>query len=135
MRRWPGRRAARRPVMASSRGARSATWRTGRRPAMRKLSAFIHVTLDGCYGAGGGDMRLAHAGSDNPEWQAFVEGNAQGSGVLVFGRVTYEMMAGYWPSPMARQQNPVVAERMNASSKIVFSRGMDKPSWSNTVLV
>src|ERR1700712_298746 len=119
--------------MASSRCARSATCRPVRRTAMRKLSAFIHVTLDGCYGAGGDDMSWAHAGSDNPEWQAFVEGNAQGGGVLVFGRVTYEMMAGYWPSPMARQQNPIVAERMNASAKIVFSRGMDKPGWSNTV--
>ena len=80
-------------------------------------------------------MRWAHRGNDNPEWNKFVAGNAQGGGALVFGRVTYEMMAGYWPSAMARQQMPEVAERMNALPKIVFSRTLKKADWSNTTVV
>lgn len=102
---------------------------------MRKLTSFTHVTLDGFFADSNGDMSWAHQGNDNAEWSAFVAGNAQGGGALVFGRVTYDMMAGYWPSPAARQANPVVAERMNALPKIVFSRTLAKASWSNTTLV
>ena len=31
----------------------------------------------------------------------------------MFGRVTYEMMASYWPTPFAIESDPIVAERMN----------------------
>ena len=62
-------------------------------------------------------------------------GNASGSGVLVFGRITYEMMASYWPTPMALQNSPAVAKGMNDMQKIVFSRTLDHASWSNTKLV
>jgi dihydrofolate reductase len=55
--------------------------------------------------------------------------------VLVFGRKTYEMMAGYWPTPMAAQNSPLVAKRMNELQKIVFSRTMEKASWQNTTLL
>jgi len=54
---------------------------------------------------------------------------------LVFGRVTYELMAGYWPTPIADQHDPVVAASMNSMSKVVFSRTLDQASWSNTRLV
>jgi len=64
-----------------------------------------------------------------------VAGNARGDGVLVFGRSTYDMMAGYWPTPMAAQNSPVVAKRMNELQKIVFSRTMVEASWQNTTLV
>ena len=53
----------------------------------------------------------------------------------MFGRVTYEMMASYWPTPAAAKNDPVVAERMNGLSKVVFSRTLEKASWSNTKLV
>ncbi|HEY4940728.1 MAG TPA: dihydrofolate reductase family protein [Rhizomicrobium sp.] len=102
---------------------------------MRKLSSFTHVTLDGFFADNNSDMSWAHQGNDNAEWSAFVAGNAQGGGALVFGRVTYDMMAGYWPSSAARQANRIVAERMNALPKIVFSRTLAKASWSNTTLV
>jgi dihydrofolate reductase len=82
-----------------------------------------------------GDMSWAHQAADDAEWRSFVEENSKGGGVLVFGRVTYEMMASYWPSPMAAQQNPVVAERINSCSKIVFSRTLEKASWLNTKLI
>ncbi len=54
---------------------------------------------------------------------------------MLFGRVTYDMMAGFWPTPMAMQSLPAVATAMNKAEKIVFSRKMDKPSWNNTSLV
>ncbi len=64
-----------------------------------------------------------------------MQGNASGDACLVFGRTTYELMASYWPTPVATQNDPVVAERINNMPKVVFSRTLDKASWNNTTLV
>jgi dihydrofolate reductase len=100
---------------------------------MRKLIVFNMVSLDGFFVDSKGDMSWAH--KHDAEWNAFVSGNASGSGVLVFGRITYELMASYWPTPMALQNSPAVAKGMNDMPKIVFSRTLDKASWNNTKLV
>jgi dihydrofolate reductase len=50
--------------------------------------------------------------------------------LLIFGRVTYQGMAAYWPS--AKES---VAEYMNRLPKFVFSRSMSTPTWGNTTLV
>lgn len=100
---------------------------------MRKLTVFNSVSLDGYFSDSHGDMSWAHR--QDGEWGAFVSENASGGGVLVFGRVTYDLMAGYWPTAAALQGNPVVAERMNNLPKIVFSRTLDRASWNNTRLI
>ena len=100
---------------------------------MRKLVAFNNVTLDGYFADVNGDMSWAHR--DDPEWNTFVAGNAKGGGELLFGRITYELMASYWPSRSALEHDPVVAERMNNLRKVVFSRTLDEVSWNNTRLV
>ena len=100
---------------------------------MRKLAVFNMVSLDGFFVDSKGDMSWAH--KNDAEWNAFVNENASGNGVLVFGRITYELMASYWPTPMALENSPVVAKGMNDMPKIVFSRTLDNASWSNTKLV
>jgi dihydrofolate reductase len=100
---------------------------------MRKLAVFNSVTLDGYFVDTKGDMSWAH--KDDAEWNGFMADNARGEAVLVFGRVTYEMMASWWPTPQALQAMPVVAERMNSLQKVVFSRTLDRASWRNTTLV
>ncbi len=55
--------------------------------------------------------------------------------LLLFGRVTYELMAGYWPTEMAVTNDPVVAGKMNKLSKIVISKTLDKAEWNNTKLI
>jgi dihydrofolate reductase len=102
---------------------------------MRRLIVFNQVTLDGYFAGRNGDIGWAHRDRNDAEWNAFVEGNAKGGGTLLFGRITYELMASYWPTPLALANDPVVAERMNNLPKVVFSRTLDKPSWSNTKLV
>jgi dihydrofolate reductase len=52
---------------------------------------------------------------------------------LVFGRVTYEGMAAYWPT--ASGESAEVADRMNRIPKFVFSRTLERADWSNTTLV
>lgn len=101
---------------------------------MRRLVVFNQVSLDGYFVDAKGDMSWAH--KTDPEWTAFAGENARGSGgELLFGRITYELMASYWPTQAAREADPVVAEGMNRLPKVVFSRTLDTVSWSNTRLV
>jgi dihydrofolate reductase len=102
---------------------------------LRRLTVFNHVSLDGYFVDANGEMSWAHGAPDDEEWNAFVAGNASGGGELVFGRVTYELMAGYWPTPLAASNSPEVAERMNSLPKIVFSRTLASAAWSNTQLL
>ena len=98
---------------------------------MRKLVVFNSVTIDGYFTDQNNDMSWAHA-QDDPEWNAFAAENAKSGGELLFGRITYEMMASYWPTPAAAANAPEVAEGMNKLPKVVFSRTMDKADWENT---
>lgn len=100
---------------------------------MRKLIVFNSVSLDGFIADVNGDLSWAHKMDE--EWNAFVAENAKGDGELLFGRITYELMASYWTTPMAAKNDPIVAERMNSLPKVVFSRTLDKASWNNTKLV
>lgn len=102
---------------------------------MRRLTVFNNITLDGFFTGADGDFTWAHAGYDDAEFQSFIAGNASGNGELLFGRVTYELMASYWPTPLAMQNDPKVAEGMNRMSKVVFSRTLKEASWSNTRVV
>jgi dihydrofolate reductase len=100
---------------------------------MRRVVAFEHVSLDGFFVDALGDMSWAH--KRDAEWNAFTGSNAGGNGALLFGRKTYEMMASFWPSPMAMQTAQKVAEGMNNLGKFVFSRTLESVSWKNTTLV
>jgi dihydrofolate reductase len=102
---------------------------------MRKLIVFNHITLDGYFVGEKGDFSWARIGNDDAEYSAFVADNARGEGQLLFGRITYELMASYWPTAMADQHDPVVAKRMNSMQKVVFSKTLDQALWSNTKLV
>jgi dihydrofolate reductase len=102
---------------------------------MRKLISFTHMSLDGFFTSENGDISWAHKPHDDSEWGAFVKENASSGGTLLFGRRTYDIMAGYWPSPMASQNDPVVAKNMNECHKVVFSRTLDRADWQNTQLL
>ncbi len=102
---------------------------------MPHLNAFIMLTLDGCYADPNNDMSAFHKSPDDAEWNSFVAGNATGGGTLIFGRITYEMMAGFWPTPMAAKAMPAVAEGMNAAKKILVSRTITQPAWQNTAVL
>lgn len=102
---------------------------------MRKLIVFNHVTLDGYFVSHDGDFNWARNTIDDPEYAAFESENAKGDAELIFGRVTYDLMAKYWPTPLAAQHAPTVAEGLNRMKKIVFSRTLDHASWANTRVI
>jgi len=99
---------------------------------MRKLTAFNFLTLNGYFKGQKGDISWHRHGVEENQYAA--EGLKAGN-TLLFGRVTYEMMASYWPTPMAMKNDSTVAEGMNSAEKIVFSRTLTMAGWSNTRLV
>lgn len=99
---------------------------------MRKLGVFNLITLDGYFSGEGGDISWHKV---DEEFQELAERNSTEGNTLLFGRVTYELMASYWPSPAALRSDPVVARGMNRSPKVVFSRTLKKAAWENTRLV
>jgi dihydrofolate reductase len=99
---------------------------------MRKLVVFDNVTLDGFFAGVNGDISWFKRDARTSE---FALKMAQSGSTLIFGRVTYQLMASYWPTPLALQNDPVMAEAMNSLPKIVFSHALDKADWSNTRLV
>ncbi len=54
---------------------------------------------------------------------------------ILFGRVTYQMMAAYWSTPAAMEDDPIIAERMNNLPKIIFSPTLETVEWQNSRLV
>jgi dihydrofolate reductase len=99
---------------------------------VRKVFAFILTTLDGYYEGPNQEFDFWVV---DEEFDGFAVEQLDEVDTLVFGRVTYEGMAAYWPTPAADQDDPRVAARMNGLSKIVVSRTLDKADWANTRLI
>jgi dihydrofolate reductase len=94
---------------------------------------FNFMTMNGYYKGPNGDISWHQHG--NGEEAAFAREGAGGGNMLLFGRVTYEMMARVWPSPDAIKSMPEIAEGMNKADKIVFSMTLQKAEWNNTRLI
>jgi dihydrofolate reductase len=99
---------------------------------MRRLTVFNLVSLDGYFAGPSGDISWHNV---DEEFQELAKAASNSGNTLLFGRVTFELMAGYWPSPEAIRDDPVVAAGMNSSEKVVFSRTLDRAGWNNTRLV
>jgi len=101
---------------------------------MRELIAFDHVSPDGYFTDERGDLSRAKEGSDG-EQDRFATERAEGGGMLLFGRVTYELMARFWPTPQAGQTLARLAERMNSLPEVVLSWSLGGARRNNTTLV
>jgi dihydrofolate reductase len=99
---------------------------------MRKLSMFNAVTLDGYFEGPDHDISWHNV---DAEFNEFAIKQLDELGGLLFGRVTYQLMASYWPTPTGIQDDPVVAGLMNSLPKVVFSRTLEKADWNNTRLI
>ena len=99
---------------------------------MSKIILFNMMTLDGFFE--GPNREIDWHNVDN-EFNEFAIEQLNNASVLIFGRITYELMAGYWPTSDALSDDPVVAEKMNSLPKIVFSKTLNNPGWNNTRLV
>jgi dihydrofolate reductase len=102
---------------------------------MRQLAVFNNITLDGFFTDMKNNMNLFHREND-PEWEKFATENASArNATLLFGRKTYEMMKSFWPTEEAKKVMPEVASAMETMEKIVFSRTLKDPGWSNARII
>jgi dihydrofolate reductase len=99
---------------------------------MRKLFSFMVTTADGYYE---GPNQAFDWPNVDDEFNEFAIQQLDEVDTLLFGRVTYQGMAAYWPTPAAEQDDPMVAAKMNGVSKIVISRTLGKADWANTRLI
>lgn len=99
---------------------------------MRRVLFFMMVSLDGYFE---GDSREIDWHNTDEEFNDFAIAQLSETDTLLFGRVTYELMASYWPLEAAIRDDPVIAEKMNVMQKIVFSKTLTDCAWQNTRLV
>ena len=106
---------------------------------MRKISVFNHVTVDGFFAGPNGEIDWFKVIKKDDEYDKLTHEAAKSGSTLMFGHTTYEMMKSYWPTPEAIKNDPRMADVMNNSPKIVFSRTMKRadegPNWKNITLL
>ncbi|OJW84234.1 MAG: dihydrofolate reductase [Bacteroidetes bacterium 46-16] len=99
---------------------------------MRKVIFGINMTLDGCV-----DHTKGTADEDVHDYFTDLIRHA---GVLVYGRITYQLMVPFWPD-MARDHSAPTrslndfAVAFDSVDKVVFSRSLDKVDDRNTTIV
>ena len=99
---------------------------------MRKVIFFNLTSLDGYFEGPDRDITWHNA---DEEFNEFAIQQTGEFGALLFGRVTYELMASYWPTEAAKRDDKIIAGLMNSLPKIVFSKTLEKADWENTKLV
>jgi len=97
---------------------------------MRKLIMWNLVTLDGFFEGPKSWEIDWHDTVWGEELEQYAIKQSKSTGMLLFGRVTYEGMASFWPT-----QKGEIADFMNTIPKVVFSRTLKKADWNNTRLV
>jgi dihydrofolate reductase len=99
---------------------------------MRKIIVSEAVSLDGFFSGPHGEIDWQVL---DPEFNKYSNELLSSVDTLIFGRVTYQMMAAYWPSPVATAYDPLVAEKMNRIAKIVISETLNSLEWNNSRLI
>lgn len=99
---------------------------------MRKIIFFMFTSLDGFFEGPDRDISWHYV---DEEFNEFAIEQINTVDTLLFGRVTYELMASYWPTPAADADDPIVADKMNSMPKIVFSKTLSTVNWQNTRLI
>lgn len=97
---------------------------------MRKLIMWNVMSLDGFMEGRNRDISW-HTDIWGPELETLSIEQGKEIGALLFGRVTYELMASYWPAA----EKTEISAYMNALPKYVFSRSLKKADWNNTTLM
>jgi dihydrofolate reductase len=112
----------------------------------RAVVASTFVTLDGYMVGPDEDVSWVTTGFD-PVMQADIaEEMSRLSDAFVFGRVTYEIFAAYWPSavpyeegdelrPAEGKEDSRIIRALNEYPKVVFSKTLKGTDWNNTQVV
>ena len=103
---------------------------------MRKVIWLMHVSLDGFVAGTNGEINWIYL---DDEMFDDVQELVNTADTALFGRVTYELMEGYWPTAAekstATKHDLEHAAWVNSAQKIVFSKTLKNVGWHNTKIV
>jgi len=103
---------------------------------MRKVLLSNLVTLDGFFAGPKGELDWHIV---DEEFNQYAIDLLSKVDALLFGKVTYQLMADYWPAAATNPSTPKsdveIAEKMNNLPKIVFSKTLQEVKWNNSRLV
>jgi dihydrofolate reductase len=98
---------------------------------MRRLVVSAWLTLDGVFDAD--LMGEWFAPFDSVSRQEYIREGILACDALLFGRITYEMLAPHWS---ALQNNEMgVAAKLNSAPKFVVSSTLVNADWNNSVVI
>ena len=100
---------------------------------MRKLVLFMHLSLDGFAAGLNGELDWI---SYDGELEKYAEDIVSTVGSPLYGRVTYQLMEGYWPTVLQDSEATIHdlehARWVEDVEKIVFSETLEKVVWNNS---
>lgn len=99
---------------------------------MRKIIVQEMITVDGFFAGNKGEIDW-HMVDD--EFNNYALSMLATVDTLLFGHITYDLMANYWPTTNAIKDDPFIAERMNSLSKVVISKNLQNPEWNNSTVL
>lgn len=103
---------------------------------MRNVILLMHASLDGFVAGPNGEMDWIRFDAQLADDVAELTATAD---TALYGRVTYEMMAQYWPtaaqSPDASRHDITHAHWVNNAPKLVFSRTLKTVTWEHARIV
>ncbi len=103
---------------------------------MRKVLLFMHVSLDGFVAGLNGEMDWINT---SDELFNFVGQRINQTDTALYGRVTYQMMEGYWPTaaerPGASKHDLEHSRWYKSVAKVVLSKTLAAENLSNTRVV
>jgi dihydrofolate reductase len=103
---------------------------------MRKVLLFMHTSLDGFVGGPNGEMDWINV--DDAIFD-YAGNRTDEADTALYGRVTYQMMEGYWPTaanqPGATKHDIQHSTWYNSVDKVVLSRTMKGQSLKKTTVL
>lgn len=101
---------------------------------MRKIILMMSVSLDGFFEGPGREIDWHLV---DEELHSHFNEQLAAMGAFLDGRVTYELMAGFWPTadadPKASRPVAEFARIWRDMPKIVFSRTLERADWNTTI--
>ncbi|HEX9739173.1 MAG TPA: dihydrofolate reductase family protein, partial [Ignavibacteriaceae bacterium] len=101
---------------------------------MRKIIVSNLVSLDGFISGPNGEIDWFISIADK-EFEEYSVTQINSIDTMLFGRITYQLMESYWSVATTATDDQRIIDAMNDSSKIVFSKTIDKAEWKNSRLV
>lgn len=101
---------------------------------MKKVIVSNIMSLDGFMAGPAGEIDW-FAGFADPEFEEYAVTFISSIDTMLFGRVTYELMASYWPAATPATNDARIIEAMNNCRKVVFSKTLRRAEWKNAELV